>query len=53
MLKLKKFNKLFRVHKEYRLILYNKSKKGRYETDFINVYRKRLIKNIVERKIWG
>ena len=27
MLKLRKFQKIFRVHKEYRLILYNKTRK--------------------------
>ncbi len=37
MLKLKKIKKFLRVHKEYRLILYNENKKERYETDFINV----------------
>ncbi len=44
MLKLKKIKKLFRVHKEYRLILYNESKKGRYETGFTNVWKSRLQK---------
>ena len=33
MLKLRKFQKIFRVHKEYRLILYNKNKKERHETE--------------------
>ena len=34
MLKLRKISKkIFRVHKEYRLILYNKNKKERHETE--------------------
>ena len=37
MLKLKKIKKFLRVHKEYKWIIYNENKKGRYETDFINV----------------
>ena len=44
MLKLRKFQKILRVHKEYRLILYNENKKGRHETDFINVYGEPLTK---------
>lgn len=31
--KCENFKKIFRVHKEYRLILYNKNKKERHETE--------------------
>lgn len=44
---------MLRVHKEYRLILYNENKKERYKTDFCNVKGEPLTKNIVERKIGG